>query len=101
MITHTYPVTGTFTTIITASNSIGAIMTTSPVTIIQMYRVYLPEIQQNGGSVVDRSEQSPSRVRSNDQPGKTLPDDIALDLADVMATVLSLPTSITEMSPLR
>lgn len=41
ILSHTYPTWGNFTAMVTATNSVSAVMTTTPIVIVP-YRLYLP-----------------------------------------------------------
>jgi uncharacterized repeat protein (TIGR01451 family) len=44
VVAHTYPATGTYTAVVTASNSVSVLTATTPVTIIEVLKLYLPII---------------------------------------------------------
>ena len=44
IVTHTYPVTGVYTAVVTASNSASVLTATTSVTVTEHYRVYLPAV---------------------------------------------------------
>jgi len=57
-ISHTYSLSGTYLAVVTATNSISQVVAPTPVTITRVYRVFLPLIQQNAGSITNRIEPS-------------------------------------------
>jgi PKD repeat protein len=44
VVVHTYPATGTYTAVVTASNSVSVLTATTPITIIEALKLYLPII---------------------------------------------------------
>jgi hypothetical protein len=47
VVAHTYPTTGTYTAVVTASNSVSVVPATTTVTIIEAPKLYLPIIMKN------------------------------------------------------
>jgi uncharacterized repeat protein (TIGR01451 family) len=52
-VSHTYSATGSFTAIVTATNSISQLTTTTAVEIVEWYRVYLPLVARNYAAAPD------------------------------------------------
>ncbi len=44
VVSHTYPVTGVYTAVVTANNSVSALTATTSVTVTEHYHVYLPAV---------------------------------------------------------